>query len=406
MADCCFIHALKPTATCQVTEGPYTQIQLASCQEMIKFSALRFLLWFLAVLTIGGNMFAILMRLVEEDNNKVQNMLICSLSVSDMLMGVYLAGIINQEVTTRGEYYLHDYDWRNGSLCKVFGVISIISSEVSIFTLVFIAYDRFLHIVHALEFRKIGYRTAAVLLFLTWSFCSAIAIIPATVDSYFYDKELREGFYGTNSICMPLQLPGEGTVAWEYCLTMFGVLNFIGAVYLIVTYFWMFYSSYKSAQISNNDARLAVHKTIAKRFAAVVFTDVCCWVPIAMLLLLSLVRAINDAGDVLYLWFSICVIPINSAINPILYTLSTPLFWNKVKEMITKILLCSRKGLHVDKIDAPVRAIRKRLARWPQNDSRQNNVREVRVICFYAVFTDKGRKDSMYFKYTNIYNCN
>ena len=318
---------------------------------MIKFSALRFLLWFLAVLTIGGNMFALLMRLFKEDSNKVQNMLISSLCVSDMLMGVYLAGIINQEITTRGEYYLHDFNWRTGSLCKVFGVISVISSEVSIFTLVFIAYDRFLHIVHALEFRKIGYRTAAVLLFLIWSSCSAIAIIPATIDSYFNDAKRREGFYGTNSICMPLQLPSEGTVAWEYCLTVFGVLNFIGAIYLIVTYCRMFYSSYKSATISNNDARVAAHKTIAKRFAAVVFTDVCCWVPIAMLLLLSLVRAINDAGGVLYLWFSICVIPINSAINPILYTLSTPLFWNKVKEIITKMLPYCRKGLYVVDID-------------------------------------------------------
>ena len=232
---------------------------------MIKFSALRFLLWFLVVLTIGGNMFALPMRLFKEDSNKVQNMLISSLCVSDMLMGVYLAGIINQEVTTRGEYYLHDFNWRTGGLCKVFGVISVISSEVSIFTLVFIAYDRFLHIVHALEFRKIGYRTAAVLLFLVWSSCSIIAIIPAAIDSYFNDAKRREGFYGTNSICMPLQLPSEGTVAWEYCLTVFGVLNFIGAIYLIVTYCRMFYSSYKSATISNNDARVAAHKTIAKR---------------------------------------------------------------------------------------------------------------------------------------------
>jgi hypothetical protein len=49
----------------------------------------------------------------------------------------------------------------------------------------------------------------------------------------------------------------------------------------------------------------------------------------------------------LYLWFSICVIPINSAINPILYTLSTPLFWEKVKETIKKMLFCISKGLCV-----------------------------------------------------------
>ena len=341
--DCCYVESYKPSVTCIAPANA-----LANCERMIKFAELRYLMWFLVVLTIGGNMFALLMRLVKDDNNRVQNMLICSLSFSDMLMGVYLAGIINQDIATRGEYYKHDFEWRTGIMCKIFGVISVISSEVSVFTLVFIAYDRFLHIVHAMEFRKIGYRTAAFLLFFTWSFCSAIAIIPATINSYFYDDLRRQGFYGTNSICMPLQLPGEGTIAWEYCLAVFGALNFIGAVYLIVSYCQMFYSSYKSAKVSKNDARLGVHTTMAKRFAAVVFTDVCCWVPIAMLLLLSLVRAINDTGNVLYMWFSICVIPINSAINPILYTLSTPLFWAKVKETIKKMLFCITKGLCFD----------------------------------------------------------
>ena len=301
-------------------------------------------MWFLVVLTIGGNLFALLMRLVKNDNNRVQNLLICSLSFSDMLMGFYLAGIINQEIATRGEYYKHDYNWRMGTSCKVFGIISVISSEVSVFTLVFIAYDRFLHIVHAMEFKKIGYRTAILLLIITWLGCTAIAVIPATVESYFNNELERKGFYGTNSICMPLQLPGEDTIAWEYCLAVFGVLNFIGAIYLVVAYCRMFYSSYTSAKISKNNTRLSVHTTMAKRFAAVVFTDVCCWVPIAMLLLLSLVRAINDTGDELYMWFSICVIPINSAINPILYTISTPLFWQKVKETLKKVLFCVSKG--------------------------------------------------------------
>ncbi|XP_028417161.1 G-protein coupled receptor GRL101-like [Dendronephthya gigantea] len=333
--DCCFVEAILSDAECVAPAD-----SLASCEEMIKYPALIVLMWFLVVLTIGGNIFALLMRLVKDDQNRVQNMFICSLSFSDMLMGVYLAGIINQQIATKGEYYKHDYSWRSGILCKIFGIISVISSEVSVFTLVFIAYDRFLHIVHAMEFRKIGYRTAVFLLFSTWACCTVIAVLPAMIDSYFYDNLRREGFYGTNSICMPLQLPGEDTIAWEYCLAVFGALNFIAAIYLIVSYCQMFYSSYSSAKESKNNTRLGVHTTMAKRFAAVVFTDVCCWVPIAMLLLLSLVRAINDGGNELYMWFSICVIPINSAINPILYTLSTPLFWEKVKATIKKMLFC------------------------------------------------------------------
>ena len=331
LTDCCYVENLKPSVTCiHPVDG------VISCLRMIKSPVFRYLMWMMCTLTFGGNMFALFVRLVIHDKNRVQNMLVCSLCFSDMLMGVYLAGIINQEVTTRGEYYKHDYYWQTGSSCKIFAAISIISSEVSVFTLVFIAYDRFLHIVHALEFKKFGFRTAVFLLAVTWLGCSAIAIIPAYMELYFYDESRREGFYGTNTICMPLQLPGENTVAWEYCIAIFGVLNFIAAMYLTAAYCKMFCYSYTSARNSRNNARLIVHTTIAKRFAAIVFTDVCCWVSIAILLLLSLVRVINDPENQLYMWFSICIIPINSAINPFLYTLSTPLFWKKLKETITK----------------------------------------------------------------------
>ena len=337
--DCCYVKTLLPKASC---EGPEDRI--ASCERMIKDPLLRYIMWFLAVLTIGGNIFALFMRCVKDDSSRVQNLLICSLGCSDLLMGIYLAGIITQEIETSGEYYKHDYNWRTSTQCKVFGIIAVISSEVSVFTLVFIAYDRYLHIVHAIEFKKIGYRTAIFLLTITWLGCTAIAVIPATIDSYFYDNVRRQG---AHSFCMPLQLPGEDKVVWKYCLVFLAVLNFVGAVYLILAYCRMFYSSYMSAQNSNNNTRLGVHTAMAKRFTAVVFTDVCCWVPIAVLLLLSLTRVINDTGNEIYMWLSICIIPINSAINPILYTFSTPLFWKKMKEIIKKMLCCVKTGLFI-----------------------------------------------------------
>lgn len=312
---------------------------------MLKSDALRYFLWILVVLTFGGNLFALLMRRMGKDENKVQNLFICSLSISDMLMGIYLAGIINKEMTTRGSYYLYDFNWRSGRACHAFGVISVISSEVSVFTLVFIAYDRFLHIVRALDFKEIVYSTAVILLIITWVACTIIAILPALVQPYFFDKSKDVAFYGTSSICLPLQLPGEGATAWEYCLAVFGLLNFFAAIYLIVTYIRMFYSSYKSAQESGNTKRLDVQPALAKRFAVIIFTDVCCWVPIAMLLFLSLGRAVSDSDNVLYAVFSICVIPINSAINPILYTIGTPFFWDKIKGYLVRITSHCKAGM-------------------------------------------------------------
>ncbi|CAB3978569.1 partial [Paramuricea clavata] len=254
-------------------------------------------------------------------------------------MGVYLIGIMYKEMITRNEYYKHDWEWRRGPVCKSLGAISVISSEVSVFTLVFIAYDRFLYVVHGLEYKKLSYRTAVSLLVITWLASSVLAILPTLKEvAYFYENGM-ESFYGSDGICMPLQL-GTHSTAWQYCIAIFGVINLIAALCLIFLYIRIFYSFYKTAQESTNVTD--DHRTMAKRFAVIVLTDVCCWVPVALLLFLSL-RSHSD-NENLYAWFSICVIPINSAINPLLYTFGAPTFWNSVTKWFTKHFRSCRKG--------------------------------------------------------------
>ena len=227
-------------------------------------------MWILIVLIFGGNIFSLLMRLLSTDLKRVQNLLICSLCISDLLMGVYLIGIMYKEMITRNEYYEHEWEWRRGPVCKSLGAISVISSEVSVFTLVFIAYDRFLYVVHGLEYKKLSYRTAVWLLVITWLSSSVLAILPTLKEvAYFYDENGMESFYGSDGICMPLQL-GTHSTAWQYCIAIFGVINLIAALCLIFLYIRIFYSFYKTAHESRNVTD--DHRTMAKRFAAIVLT--------------------------------------------------------------------------------------------------------------------------------------
>ena len=50
--------------------------------------------------------------------------------------------IAHQNTIWQGEYFKHDNSWRNSNLCIFAGVISTISSEVSVFTLTVITIDR------------------------------------------------------------------------------------------------------------------------------------------------------------------------------------------------------------------------------------------------------------------------
>ena len=69
-------------------------------------------------------------------------------------------------------------------------------------------------------------------------------------------------------------------------------------------------------QAAKEELRMAI------RMSALVFTDFCTWVPLVTVSILVQVNVIV-IDPVVYAWTVVFVIPINSAINPFLYTLVT-----------------------------------------------------------------------------------
>lgn len=59
------------------------------------------------------------------------------------------------------------------------------------------------------------------------------------------------------------------------------------------------------------------------RLFFIVLTDFCCWVPVIVLGILSLTGSFTDESGLVYVWVAVFVLPLNSSVNPILYTLST-----------------------------------------------------------------------------------
>jgi len=47
-------------------------------------------------------------------------------------------------------------------------------------------------------------------------------------------------------------------------------------------------------------------------------------VPVIVLSILALVGKFYDPEGLVYVWFAVFVLPVNSSVNPVLYTFSTP----------------------------------------------------------------------------------
>ncbi|CAI5642985.1 unnamed protein product [Oreochromis niloticus] len=108
----------------------------------------------------------------------------------------------------------------------------------------------------------------------------------------------------------------------------------------------MFCSIYKTS-INATDLRSRLHRdeAVANRFFFIVFSDALCWIPIFWVKVLSLLEV--EIPGTISSWVVIFILPINSALNPILYTLTTSFFREQVE-----VLLCHWQRRHTLKKDS------------------------------------------------------
>ena len=139
-------------------------------------------------------------------------------------------------------------------------------------------------------------------------------------------------FQGRSSVCLPLQLSSERLAGWEYSVGLFIGLNLAAFLFIMLAYISIIAKVFKSQRrikahgdsevISLNSIKR--ESTLARRVLAIILTDFSCWIPVIILSILALTGKFHDEQGVAYVWFAVFVLPVNSSVNPVLYTFSTP----------------------------------------------------------------------------------
>ncbi|KFM80258.1 Relaxin receptor 1, partial [Stegodyphus mimosarum] len=110
-------------------------------------------------------------------------------------------------------------------------------------------------------------------------------------------------------------------------------------LFILFAYISMFFTISHS-KIGLRSTQQLQDRTIAKRFAFIVGTDFLCWVPIVLIKFIAM-GGVEIQKD-LYAWVAVFLLPVNSALNPVLYTLTTKLF----KQHLAKIVYSCRTTAH------------------------------------------------------------
>lgn len=313
---------------------------ISSFEDLLANIVLRVSVWVMAFITCFGNLLVIGMRSLIRTENNLHAACIKVLCCADCLMGVYLFFVGIFDVKFRGQYNRNALIWMESVECRTIGFLAMLSSEVSVLLLTYLTLEKFLVIVFPFSNLRPGKLQTGVVLSSIWLTGFIIAAVPLM------NEEIFGNYYGRNGVCFPLHSDRqEKPTAKGYSTGIFLGLNVVAFLMILCCYSSMFYSIYKTG-INATDLRSRLHKdvAVANRFFFIVFSDALCWIPIFLVKVLSLLEV--EIPGTISSWVVIFILPINSALNPILYTLTTSFFREQVE-----VLLCRWQRRHTLKKD-------------------------------------------------------
>ncbi|XP_076669230.1 leucine-rich repeat-containing G protein-coupled receptor 3 isoform X2 [Andrena cerasifolii] len=295
---------------------------VSSLSHLLDKILLRTAVWVISCVTCMGNVLVLWGRLTAKDENRVLTIIIRNLAVSDMLMGIYLFVIALADMIFRGNYNQVAGTWMSSWACTIVGVLAMTSLEVSVLILSFMSVERYMLIVAPLKgHRTMTPQTASASMIIIWIIGITLALVPVI----HWRSSTR--FYGVNGMCFPLHIDDPYLVGWEYSAFIFLGLNLTGLITIGYVYAGMFASIWKTrhaCSLSVGDSEFAM------RFFLIVLTDAACWAPIIILKIKAMMKYPIPAD--LHAWVVVFILPVNSAVNPLLYTFTTPKFRERLSD--------------------------------------------------------------------------
>lgn len=368
------------------------QNPFSSREKMIRNSFLENLIWVMASIAVVGNVMVILenyfsWRELNKSPSAVKSVtmfnriLIVNLAVADLLMGITLFIIAIKSAIFSGHYSTIDSSWRTSMTCNAIGILTVIASETTVFTLVVLTFHRLFGVYNPFISRNLKIRYAFLGAFLTWTLSSLLAFIPLmpqvkqsmlisvytnhssyfrftsvpwkqfeifsrrlfTIgnrsdyqESYFSDwkscvhqLELHYpdyvpkiygyfGYYSDHGVCIPRLFRIKKAPPLNSLTLVIISINFAALVFIIVAYCFIYRKS--NVKVGEGDNTVAERRAsvMQRKITILIATDLCCWLPICIITFLS--NTVYHISGTAYVVTAIILLPINSSLNPIIYS--------------------------------------------------------------------------------------
>ncbi|XP_070531728.1 uncharacterized protein [Ptychodera flava] len=292
-----------------------TPNEFSSCEDLLKERLIGSMMWIIGFVALLGNAVVIMFPfLVKRPDNitvseRVDKFLMLNLAGADLLTGIYMVIIASMDQAYRDEYYLHDDQWRGGAACKFCGFLATVSIEMSVFVLAISAVDRLFPVMFLRPTSPIRINATRAAIAIGWLTVLLLGLLPFMGLDYFQGV-----FYSRTGVCLPLHTSKTLYPGWEFSVAIFIVVNLV--LFLLMFCIYTSTSVYTTLKVrAARKGELALGPTL------ITITTFFCWAPLCILGFLDA----NGQGisQTVYAWVTLVMLPMHSAINPILYVLAT-----------------------------------------------------------------------------------
>ncbi|XP_077969484.1 G-protein coupled receptor GRL101-like [Styela clava] len=304
------------------------------------------------------------------------------------ILQIYTLAICIKNATITKDYCKTDRQWRSGSTCSAIGTLLLIGSENSVFTLTIITGFRMKTVLWPFA-KETSMKMIACLMAVSWIVSILLGVIPVFnftqdffIDSIWYDRhplystlnkndvlnlsrslltkqrfkdepaieeklgtwslleslisnlnstykvERRFGYYSTHGVCLPTLFPNPDTdTAWLYSLFIL-IVNFVAFFVIFIGYVKIYRKTQEENAAVSDKIKAERGIKMQKKISRIILTDFLCWMPVCIMGFLQ-VFGISIPYDA-YVPVGLIIIPINSGLNPFLYSDVPDYAWKKL----------------------------------------------------------------------------
>jgi len=310
---CCLVTILK---VCDVPKD-----EQSTCEDLLESQTLQMAVWITASTSFFANMYVLVYRVLLARNTlktKANNIFLIHLAIADLLMSVYLLNIAVTDAKVRNKYVFFVHSWERGLQCKVLGMISCLSKEMSL------SMKSMLSIVLLVGISGKGrdYLTPFVKHITCIILWTSLTLLSSVTYTGWIDV--------SSGLCVLFNFGKSVFSGWQYKVFLFLCLNSLFIIVMGLTCLKGIHIIYKSdkqvqkmGQVFGRKKNNSTYKNLVFLIGSALVT----WIPVDVLLVISLC-GVTFSPEVTS-WFTIFVLPVTAISNPFLYTINNVIAQNR-----------------------------------------------------------------------------